>query len=141
MDAVALWLLLTCALLMTSSHSEGRDLALQFGWKNNDRNMQIPLRDGTGLALTLHYSAKPEKKPTAAGGTTFIAVTLGGLAIYFVGGAVLMHTRGQTGRGLMVHPTFWTGLPSLVKEGCAFTLKKIVGLKVSLTTASKYDSL
>ena len=54
-----------------------------------------------------HYSDKPQKKPTALGGVVFLALTLGGMATYFAIGAILLHTRGQTGRELIIHQTFW----------------------------------
>ena len=35
-------------------HPKGEPLTLQFDFKNYKRNMQIPLKDGTGMALTLY---------------------------------------------------------------------------------------
>ena len=102
-------------------HPQGKDLTLQFGFKNNARNMQLACKEGTGWVLTLHYAAKPQKEATAAGGTAFIALTLGGLATYFLIGAVgaprgplhggSLHAGRFTGR---VADLFYTDVRSIL---------------------------
>jgi hypothetical protein len=47
------------------------------------------------------------------------------LLLYCVGGAMVMYTRGARGVEMMPHKSFWTDFPTLVRDGCKYTLSKI----------------
>eukprot|EP00049_Salpingoeca_infusionum_P008842 m.146016 g.146016 ORF g.146016 m.146016 type:complete len:290 (-) comp14148_c1_seq4:101-970(-) len=47
-------------------------------------------------------------------GTVLVAVFIGVLALYFIAGAGLMYRQGHGGSELIVHKTFWCGLPGLI---------------------------
>lgn len=102
--------------------------------------MAIAFKADTGISLTLHYAPEPEKPPSG-GATIFLALTLGGLAAYFTVGAVVQHRKGETGKGLMIHSEWWATIPGLVKDGCRFTLKKVVGVVAGSAAAAKYESI
>eukprot|EP00049_Salpingoeca_infusionum_P008841 m.146011 g.146011 ORF g.146011 m.146011 type:complete len:247 (-) comp14148_c1_seq3:321-1061(-) len=72
-------------------------------------------------------------------GTVLVAVFIGVLALYFIAGAGLMYRQGHGGSELIVHKTFWCGLPGLIGDGFGCCFNTIRGKPMG--AGSEYSSL
>merc|ERR1712166_396330 len=116
-------------------HPKGASLKVLFKVQNNERNLQIAFKDKVGLTLTLNYLNAPVKAPrtkSSAEGILVLGVGAAAFSVYCAVGMMYMaKVKGESGRHMVPNAEFWQGVPGLAKDGCSFSLKKVLGLKVA----------
>jgi len=76
------------------------------------------------------------------GRTVVLVFMFGMVTPYFlIGGLFQKYRRGAEGRELLVHRSFWSGVPSLVADGCRFTLMKLTSGRLGAGISGNYDSV
>lgn len=68
-------------------------------------------------------------KKGLSGGWIFVIILLVAFSVYFIVGILFNRCRGgKTGTEMVPNIAFWRDLPSLVKDGCSYSLAKSKGL-------------
>ena len=76
------------------------------------------------------------------GSTAALVILFAGIVLpYLVVGAVVQHRRGEVGRKLLIHREFWGSCTYLVKDGCIFSFRKVLGWRVAWSASSRYEEL
>jgi len=105
-------------------HPAGKKLFASLTFKNNKRNIQIPIKSGTGMEMTLYYASQPVERPAAPSnaGTVIMALGLSGFFVYLAAGIAINYKKnGKTGVDSIPNRAFWGSLPGLIKDGFIFT--------------------
>lgn len=80
----------------------------------------------TGVTPTLGPPDQPPGGGALDGGWVMIILLIVGLVLYCGFGSMFMYMmRGARGSEMIPNKAFWLELPSLVKDGCNFTVAKI----------------
>lgn len=83
-----------------------------------------------------------DKKHGLSGGWVFIIILCVVFPLYVIVGCVYKHQKlGATGMDKCPNVEFWRDLPSLVKDGCAFTYRKLRGLCGGAAQRESYESM
>ena len=86
-----------------------------------------------------HHSANPVS--LSIGAILLIAVGGGVVLPYVAVGVIVQHRRGETGRDLFPHRTWWTGLFGLIGAGCTFTFSRGMAKVRGASGFAAYEAL
>ena len=86
-----------------------------------------------------HHSANPVS--LSIGAILLIAVGGGMVLPYVAIGVIVQHRRGETGRDLFPHRTWWAGLVGLIGAGCTFTFSRGMAKVRGASGFAAYEAL
>jgi hypothetical protein len=117
-----------------------RETTVTFKYATGSMKMEVTkeVNTNTNINYEMEVSGNKVKKFSPSGGKgksggkkdisgpigiVLILLAIIGLLTYFiVGGVYLYRVKGARGKEVIIHYSFWTGLPLLIKEGFFFTI-------------------
>eukprot|EP00039_Didymoeca_costata_P017177 m.316314 g.316314 ORF g.316314 m.316314 type:complete len:303 (+) comp16502_c0_seq3:143-1051(+) len=125
--------------LVNLKQPKGMSLHVQFSVKNENQNLQIPIKTGEGFNITLSYGAKIESVDSV--GEDVIIGFLCVVGVYFMIGAAFQFQKGERGADLVPNKMFWSSLPGLIADGFIFSVTFMKKKLPIISAQSSYDNL